>query len=458
MAVKEYKKCNPNEIHIPKEIIKSAEKKGKIIEKSYGKYGPSVINNFLQIGKNRENKEENKPEIKFINEILIPYETLCFYKIYFKGAHEADFKKIDAIFEKARGTLESAAKRSATFKDAFKKYNIIYDKNEVMDLKYKKNPDDDDETRFNILKDNKKKPVPNFPRYCAKFINYSYDFYEKNNKDFHEEKKNLAKELTKNDSETYDMICTASEEAREATEGLYTIPLKIDKLVENANTKKHRFQIKLFSSNELDKLIAEKEDLEIQLKLLERNLNNLSMYKYEGYEEEVFNRNNLIDKIYYTTNELRNKLILGKIEYEEIQKQLDNLKKQQDRLEKNIKLNINENKNKNKNKNAILKHKQKIHSVFMKASNYTTSIQQKTRVFQKNIATLDKAIKTFQAGYKAKAWAKWIALKGLIFSLKIIKTLNEIILNLAKYNEAYKMVGTILDIPSSDIDNYDMDD
>ena len=70
----------------------------------------------------------------------------------------------------------------------------------------------------------------------------------------------------------------------------------------------------------------------------------------------------------------------------------------------------------------------------------------------------DKAIKNFQDGYKAKAWAKWIALKGLIFSLKIIKTLNEIILNLAKYNEAYKMVGTILDIPSSDIDNYDVDD
>ena len=117
-----------------------------------------------------------------------------------------------------------------------------------MDFKYKENPDDDDETRFNILKDNKKKPVPNFPRYCAKFINDSYDFYKKNNRDFHKEKKNLAKGLTENDRSSYDMIKLVSREARKATKILYKIPHKIDELVENANTKKHRFQIKLFSS------------------------------------------------------------------------------------------------------------------------------------------------------------------------------------------------------------------
>ena len=431
MAVKEYKKCNPNEIHIPKEIIKSAEKKGKIIEKSYGKYGPSVINNFLQIGKNRENKEENKPEIKFINEILIPYETLCFYEIYFKGAHEADFKKIDAIFEKARGTLASAAKRSATFKDAFKKYNIIYDKNEVMDFKYKENPDDDDETRFNILKDNKKKPVPNFPRYCAKFINDSYDFYKKNNRDFHKEKKNLAKGLTENDRSSYDMIKLVSREARKATKILYKIPHKIDELVENANTKKHRFQIKLFSSNELDKLIAEKEKLEIQLELLENHLNKLAKYKYKGYEEEIFRQNEFIDKIYYNTTHLRNKLILGKIEYEdedeEIQEQFNTLRDCQAmviRNKKQLNTNTNTNANANANANKNKKRKQKINSIYMKAKKYSASIKTQALTFEKNINTLDKAIKNFQDGYKAKAWAKWIAMKAGVGSLQLVKEVN----------------------------------
>ena len=188
--------CEPEDIAIPTDIITLAKNKGKKIEDAIKKHGPGIFTKL------RRDEDKKKDVEKLIKAILNPYETLCFYENYFKGT--SNFQKIDDVFEKVRTEIEKAANKSKKFKNSFEYKDIIYDKNDIKNLKYSKNPDNDKITGFKILKMKDGTSAKPFAACCADIINMGFKAYENAHNQFKETKQDLAKKLSENNSKYYE--------------------------------------------------------------------------------------------------------------------------------------------------------------------------------------------------------------------------------------------------------------
>ncbi len=440
---KTYKTCNPNDIAIPKKIIEYAKQKGKIIENAYKKYGPGVINNLRSIGKGDE------PLKNFIKIIENPYKTLCFYESYFE--YTRNFQEIDKIFEKARKTLETAAKRSKNFSDAFNNKKIIYNKKAILGTSYDEDPNDNkDGTKIDIIKNGFNQPVPKFALYCALIINRAYEEYQTAHDKFHELKEQITKKIEHND--TYKAIIPASKEAHKAfKENLYKLPPKIDKLYKKANSYKYTLQTKKFTSNELDELMNIKKQIQEEADFVYDKLRTLSSLKYGSNSNIMYTKNTIIDSVYNQASKLQDQLTYGKIDYSEIQKEIDNLIEYTDKMAESInKLELNN--GIKENKKITVQYKD-LSEIIGQLKDFTNKINKDTQTINTMITKIDKAIDEFQESYTLWSWTKWIFKKTGISLLSLTKALHSLMLNLTKYNESLKFVKDIGEYVIGDGDN-----
>lgn len=431
------KRCKPSDIAIPENIITNAKGKWKIIEKAYKDYGPGVINNLLSIGKTYD--KGKTPIDNFIKEINSPYETLCFYESYFEGA--SNFKEIEKIFEKARKTLETAAKRSRSFKNALDNRDFVYKTDEVKELEYKENPDNDPKTKFTMLKNERGKPVPKFAIYCSEVINSLYTGYEKAHDEFHKKKEALAKKITEQEDakikDIYSDLPLHVHYMRSALKDVKHIPIIVDQLKEKANTKK-KFQLKLFNSKELEDLTTATDKLENKIRATEATINSISSYKFGNISDIVRSKNTLIDNLYYQISDLQKDLGSAKY-YDKTNKKLkDLIKNAKEQLEEIETMTLSKD-------GAEIKFNFSFKKLLDKITKVTLGLTDIKNDFDASITKIDKAIDTFRESYSAKSWAKWLAMKAGFGILELAKEVNKATVKIEALNKLATELQTTLD-------------
>ena len=426
-------RCNPKSIVIPSDIINAAPKKGKIIETAIKKYGPGILTKL------RRDEDKEKDVKKLIEAISNPYKTLCFYENYFNGA--SNFQKIDQIFEKVRKEIEKAANRSNKFKNAFEKEKIKYDKNDLQQKTYNENPDNNDDTAFEMLEMKDGTKVQSFANYCSHIVNVGFNTYEKAHDQFKEIKNDLAKTLTENNSKYYEGLKNkCSKLTNVFKENVIPISNQIEELINMANTKKSILQLKLFKASHskfLPDLITEKAKLDNTIQQINNTINLLTSNKYGSYSDDILKVNDNIDDLYYSTKNLYNKLSLNTIDYNKIQKELNEI------IEKTQKINNEITNTSNNLNNKLEKSIQEKGKNFKQISNTLDKkiiqLMNSSIDTNKQIKTVIHEIKKFQESYSAKGWAKWLAKGGIKLLFGGLRKLNDIILNLTRYMEVADM-------------------
>ncbi|MBQ6143085.1 MAG: hypothetical protein IJI84_01140 [Clostridia bacterium] len=429
------KGCKPQDIAIPKDVITNAKEKWKKIEKAYKDYGPGVINNLRSIGKGDE------PLKKFIEIIENPYETLCFYESYFENTR--NYKEIEKYFEKARKTLETAAKRSRPFKEALDRHDFVYKTDDVKKLEYKENPDNDPnpKIRFTMLKDENEKPVLKFAIYCTEVINKLYTYYENARDEFHKKKEALAKKITEQEDakikDIYSDLPLHVHYMRSALKDVKHIPIIVDQLKEKANTKK-KFQLKLFNSKELEDLTTATDELENKIRATEATINSISSYKFGNKSDIVRSKNTLIDNLYYQISDLQKDLGSAKFYNKTNEKLKDLIKNAKEQLKEIETMTLSKD-------GEEIKFNFSFKKLLDKITKVTSGLTDIKNDFDASITKIDKAIDTFRESYSAKSWAKWLAMKAGIGILELAKEVNKTTAKIEALNKLATELQTTLD-------------
>jgi len=386
---------DPKKIKTPQDVIKDAKQCYEKIEKAAKKYGPGTFTKLRQKSA-KENDAKN-----FWRAIKEPCETLYFYSWYYYGTE--NFKEIQNYVDKTEKYIDNIKKKSHTFNDYIKSRMTL---NSSKFIEFAK-------TKATILKDNQNQNAEPkiFANFCADVLNEKLHYYQ----EAHDKLSRTKHEKAQKNS-NYEIIRALCTKLRKTLKNDF-LPFKnkINNLVEKAHQKKHTFQFKTFSSNELSELISKRDDFDNNYKKISQKISKFSPYKYNTYAKSVLKHTNHIDNMYYNTEEIYTKLCSGELKsFDAVKEKLEELNEEVAPYTDLIDVQAS-------GENLT---DTQINKITKKINKFQDDLNSILKELSGKIKKINEEIDKFDNSYSTKAWAIWIGKGGTKFLLKEIGKIN----------------------------------
>ena len=168
-------------------------------------------------------------------------------------------------------------------------------------------------------------------------------------------------------------------------------------------------------------------------------LARISALKYGDASNYIYENNKLIYNVYETANQLQNNLTSGEIDYNLIEKEFKHLIKITNTMRKTIDKIPTPTKNNIKN----IKFGNDTNKKIGKIEEFTRSVKNVSIDISVKAKKMNKIIDNFLESYTLKGWIIWTGKKILITLLDLAKTIDKLLLNLTKYNDALGFVKDV---------------